>query len=184
MGPDEQGGAAGRWLDVRQAADALGLSSDAVRKRIARGTLPSRKGEDGHVSVWLDEAGQGQDEDQPGGGTEAGRAQDAELVEELRDRVRYLERQLDVRTEELREHRRLLAGLIERMPELAEGPQEATQTGDEGGQAGAASSSPTNTSPDGTQSPAQHAEEASPTPTPQGPQTDVQRPWWRRILGG
>jgi hypothetical protein len=40
------------------------------------------------------------------------------LVESFQDQVMYLKEQLDIRTEELREHRRLLAGLIERVPEL------------------------------------------------------------------
>ncbi len=46
------------------------------------------------------------------------------------------------------------------------------------------STPPPNSPPDGPQSPARPAPKASPTPTPQSPQTDVQRPWWRRILGG
>ena len=52
---------AGRWGDVGEAARELGISTDAVRKRIARGSLESSR-EDGHVLVWLDD-----------GGTEAGR---------------------------------------------------------------------------------------------------------------
>jgi hypothetical protein len=43
---------------------------------------------------------------------------DGALVEALRDQVTYLREQLDIRTVELREHRRLLAGLVERVPEL------------------------------------------------------------------
>ncbi len=169
MGPDEQGDAAGRWLDVRQAADALGLSSDAVRKRIARGTLRSRKGEDGSVSVWLDAAGQRQDGDQPNSGTEAGRALDAELVEELRDRVRYLERQLDVRTEELREHRRLLAGLIERVPEL-EAARKDPQAPPGDAPAGAKG-------PGGGQGPPEDA-------TASEGRSEPPRSWWQRLFGG
>jgi hypothetical protein len=101
---------AGRWLDVNSAAEELGISTDAVRKRISRGSLASDR-PDGNVLVWLDN-----------GGTEAGHEDKVEgneaLVETLRDQVTYLREQLDIRTEELREHRRLLAGLIERVPEL------------------------------------------------------------------
>src|SRR5829696_5777389 len=57
---------AGRWLDVGEAAHELGISTDAVRKRIARGSLRSDR-EDRHVRVWLDV-----------GGTEAGREAQAE----------------------------------------------------------------------------------------------------------
>ncbi|MDP9487581.1 MAG: hypothetical protein M3Q49_17650 [Actinomycetota bacterium] len=168
MGPDEQGDAAGRWLDVRQAADALGLSSDAVRKRIARGTLRSRKGEDGSVSVWLDAAGQRQDGDQPNSETEAGQTLDTDLVEELRDRVRYLERQLDVRTEELREHRRLLAGLIERVPEL-EAARKDPQALPGDAPAGAKGSGEDQGPPEASTGSEGH--------------TEPPRPWWRRLLG-
>lgn len=84
------------------------------------------------------------------------------MVEELRRQNEYLRQQLDVRTEELRENRRLLAGLIERIPEL-EAP----------------------TSPD---RPPDVPESAEPRPdrvgTPQEPETATQRPWWRRMFGG
>src|SRR5215210_1343576 len=46
----------------------------------------------------------------------------------LEDQVEYLRRQLERRDEELREHRRLLAGLIERVPPQLEAPaSEATE---------------------------------------------------------
>ena len=101
---------AGRWVDVGEAARELGISTDAVRKRIARGSLESDR-PNGSVLVWLNE-----------GGTEAGREAQGEeneaLVEVLQDQIAYLREQLETRTEELRDHRRLLADLIERMPEL------------------------------------------------------------------
>jgi len=85
---------AGRWEDVGEASRELGISSDAVRKRVARGSLESTR-QDGNVLVWLDESR-----------TEAGREaqveEDGALVEALRDQVKYLKEQLDIRTEELR----------------------------------------------------------------------------------
>jgi hypothetical protein len=42
-----------RRLDVKQAAQVLGISTDAVHKRVKRGTLESEKDEAGHVFVWL-----------------------------------------------------------------------------------------------------------------------------------
>ena len=72
---------AGRWVDVGEASQTLGISSDAVRKRISRGSLESsRRG--GNVLVWLDE-----------GGTEAGREAQVDgesMVEDLREQVHYL----------------------------------------------------------------------------------------------
>jgi hypothetical protein len=76
---------AGRWLDVNSAAEELGVSTDAVRKRISRGTLHSDR-KDGTVRVWLDD-----------GGTEAGREAQVDggaLVEVLREQAEYLREQL------------------------------------------------------------------------------------------
>ncbi len=151
---------AGRWVDVGEAARALELSTDAVRKRIARGSLESSR-ENGHVLVWLDD-----------GGTEArreGQVDREALVEVLSDQVAYLKEQLDVRTEELKEHRRIIAALTQRIPELeppreqeaSPGPPEATGMGVEG------SMGPT---------PAQASEGARESAEP--------RSWWRRMFGG
>jgi DNA-binding Lrp family transcriptional regulator len=43
-----------RRIPLKEAAVALGISKDAVRQRIRRGTLRSDKGEDGRVYVYLD----------------------------------------------------------------------------------------------------------------------------------
>jgi hypothetical protein len=81
---DVEDDAAGQWLDVNSAAEELGVSTDAVRKRISRGTLRSDR-EDGTVRVWLDD-----------GGTEAGREAQVDggaLVEVLRDEIAHLRRE-------------------------------------------------------------------------------------------
>ena len=54
--PDGAAEVAGRWLDVNATAKELGISTDAVRKRIARGSLESDR-RDGHALVWLDDSG-------------------------------------------------------------------------------------------------------------------------------
>ena len=112
-----------RRVTMVQAAQVLGISKEAIRKRVQRGTLRSDMGEDGRRYVYLD------------AGPDAGREnlfnnvkevdpRDA-LVEELRDRVRALE-------EANRETRRLLAGALERIPsiespEATESPSEAAE---------------------------------------------------------
>ena len=167
------GRTAGRWLDVKEAATVLGISSDAVRKRISRGTLRSGKGEDGSVSVWLDGADDRRDGDQPDGWTlGAGQRRDGEeLVEELRDRVRFLERQIEDERESRRRADTIIAQLTQanaslarRVPEL-EAPQEPRD-----GRETAAGY------PDGAEDPAANG----------GPQEDAERPssWWRRLFGG
>jgi hypothetical protein len=40
-------------VTVAQAADALDISQDAVRKRIARGTIPHDRDESGRVYVYI-----------------------------------------------------------------------------------------------------------------------------------
>src|SRR5919107_1261373 len=139
----------GRWVDVGEAAQELGISTDAVRKRVARGSLRSDR-ENGSVRVWLDD-----------GGTEAGREAQVDsevLVESLRDQVGYLRSQLDIRTEELREHRRIIAALTQRIPEI-EAPSEPRE------------------SPETVEGEPQRTE---PRPERVEAQEGAQRPWWRR----
>ncbi len=88
----------------------MGVSDSAIRKRVQRGTLQHHKEQDGRVYVYLDM-----------GETVEDKVRDAsrdELVDELRDRVRRLEQDLDTRAEELREHRRIIAVLTSRIPQL------------------------------------------------------------------
>jgi hypothetical protein len=151
---------AGRWLDVNSAAEELGVSTDAVRKRISRGTLRSDR-EDGTVRVWLDD-----------GGTEAGREAQVDggaLVEVLREQAEYLRGQLAEEREARRRADTIIAQLTQanaalaaRVPEL-ESPQEepgASETVEEG--------------PGGTGYRSSATVEA---------QEGSRRPWWRRVFG-
>jgi hypothetical protein len=95
-----------RRLTVHDAARSLGITEDAVRMRIKRGTLSADK-EGGRLYVLLD------NEPTP---DPTGRAD--ELVEELRDRVRYLERQVEEERNARFRADQLLARLMERVPDL------------------------------------------------------------------
>lgn len=90
----------------------LGISSDALRKRAKRGTIPYETGVDGKLYVWVDA---GETEDFPTGD----QGERDELVEELRDRVLALE-------EANRENRRIIAALTSRIPQL-EPPRDESQ---------------------------------------------------------
>jgi hypothetical protein len=150
---------AGRWVDVGEAARELGISTDAVRKRIARGSLEADR-QEGSVLVWLGD-----------GGTKAGREGEVDggpLVEALRDQVADLRGRLDREQDANRENRRIIAALASRIPELespaqqpasAESLQEAAQE--------PAADGPMRPAPGGREPPAA-SERVS---------------WWRRVFG-
>jgi hypothetical protein len=138
-------------VTVAIAAQRLGITKEAVRKRISRGTLRSDKDEDGTVRVYI-----------PPSGTPSGTDRD-ELVAELRNRIAYLEHQVEVEQEARRRADTLLARLMDQLPEL-EPAQEASEHAE---------------------SAAEPAAGASPTPTDISAQNaNEQRPWWRRMFGG
>jgi hypothetical protein len=146
-----------RRVHLSEAAALLGVSKDAVRMRVKRGTLRSEKGENGRVYVWVNV---NPDADpnavHPQGGVEAWR----ELIDELRDRVRSLE-------DANRENRRIIAALTQRIPEI-EAPREQA---------------PSQEAPGGPQSGADGQERAEPRPAGDA-QEPSERPWWRRVFGG
>ena len=101
----------------------MGVTVDAIRKRVARDTIPHEKDEDGRVWVILDtdqdSASKVQDTDQPQSATDA-------LISQMQERIASLERQLDQEREANSEHRRLLLRALERIPpqlEARESPQ-------------------------------------------------------------
>ena len=146
-------------LTVPEAAEVLGVTVDAVRGRIRRGTLHSER-ESGTIYVWVDRS----ETDRPGPSpTSRGPSLDqSELVGELRGRVEDLREQLQAERQAHAEARRIIAGLVERIPAI-EAPQEASEA-----------SETVEEVPD-------RAEPQSGVP---GPQEGVQRPWWRRVFGG
>lgn len=124
-------------VTVYDAAAALGVTVDAIRKRIQRGTIRHERHEDGRVYVLLDPSGNPRDQRaasqgisvstvQDGGGHEAGVVQHKdELVEHLTDQLTYLrriietrDRELAARTEEIRRKDHIVATLTGHIPEL------------------------------------------------------------------
>jgi hypothetical protein len=97
-----------RRTTVSEAAEILGISAEAVRGRIRRGTLPVER-EGGTVYVLIDQDRTTTDQsrtttDQPNDRTDV-------LIAELQDRVRSLE-------EANRENRRIIAALTSRIPAI------------------------------------------------------------------
>ncbi len=121
---------AGRRTTVAEAAEVLGLSAEAVRGRIRRGTLPVER-EGGKLYVLLEHGDEDRTTadqsrttaDQPTDRTDALIATLEGQIEDLREQVRS-ERQAHA------EARRLLAAALERIPPQLE-PPEAPQTATE-----------------------------------------------------
>jgi Tfp pilus assembly protein FimV len=162
---------------VDEAARALGLSVDAIRKRVQRGTIEHEKDAAGRVRIILDspdDASTLRDESPDTTGRSfAILAAKEETIEELRDRVRRLERDLDTRNEEIRRRDHLLAAALERIPEL-EAPRESPTPSVEASE-GAFPRSNAGGAHGGTQGEAESAQE---------PRRSPWSPWWRRMFGG
>jgi acyl transferase domain-containing protein len=129
----------GTRATVYEAAQILGVTVDAIRKRVQRGTIPHQKDESGRVWVLLEAASTIQDATSTVPDGSSGTVQDGdqdELMSTLQEQVGFLKEELGARNEELRrreeEHREesrrkdhLLAAALERIPELP--PPEASQ---------------------------------------------------------
>ena len=144
-----------RRLTVPETAEALGITTDAVRMRLSRGTLASERHE-GRVYVLLENDVTAD----ISGDTTALIAAKDETIEILREQLRAQREQLQAEREAHAEARRIIAGLVQRVPELEAAPESPPE------------------SPETTTT----AEEAEQRPG--GAQEGAQRPWWRRVFGG
>jgi hypothetical protein len=149
-----------RRLSVTEAADALGITVDAVRSRIKRGTMAhERKGGRVYVLLGADESRPGHDQDIDQVSDQGARESEdrtAELIATLREQLQA-ERQAHA------EARRIIAGLVERIPAI-EAPQEASEAAETAEE--------------------QQGRGQPHSDTPGAPEAVQRRPWWRRIIGG
>jgi hypothetical protein len=154
-------------LNVQDAAEALGISVDAVRMRARRGSLESEH-ENGRLYVWLDS-----NETGVNGAAERVRERvqnvaERELIDDLREQVSFLRAQLQEERDENRRKDHLLAAALERIPPQIEPPQEQAQ-----------------------RRPSEPRESSQPvsedpylTHVPPAPEQPVERPsWWKRFFG-
>jgi excisionase family DNA binding protein len=161
-----------RRLSVSEAADALGITVDAVRSRVKRGTIAhERVGGRVYVLLGADQSRPGHDQgtDRPG---PAGEDRTDELIATLRE-------QLQAERAAHAEARRIIAGLVERMPQL-EAPSEPSGTPSE------ATSQPGRVEPQPAVESAQEPRESSEMhmpevgggPLPHDQQRAAERRWW------
>ncbi len=111
-----QPGPTNQRVTVPEAAELLGITAEAVRMRIKRGTLRSQR-QGGRVFVLL---GQGQPTEQPTDRPDEPNA----LISQMQGRIDSLERQLKEAAERDRENRRIIVALTSRIPAI-EAPQDA-----------------------------------------------------------
>jgi hypothetical protein len=82
---------------MREAADLLGVSKEAIRKRVVRGTLPSELGEDGRRYVYVEAGSDVAAAEVPTHEHDVHKRDEliSEVIEELHDELHYLRTQLD-----------------------------------------------------------------------------------------
>lgn len=156
--------ATGRRFTVSEAAGIMGISVEAVRGRIKRGTVEhERDGERVYVILDADQTATGRDQ----GDDQA--TDRPELVELLRDQVEDLRADRDAWRDQARRSDYLHGLSVERTREL-EGRLRELEP---------ASSSEATESDEGP------GPTRTPTAAGDGQETATQRrPWWRRIFGG
>jgi hypothetical protein len=128
-------GSTDRLATVVEAAEILGITPDAVRSRLRRGTLKrsAERGEDGEVLVVMpapknaDQSETVSDKSKDQSGDQSSTDRDAlptvVLVKHMESEVEHLRGQLDKEREANRENRRLLAAALERIPAIEAGDE-------------------------------------------------------------
>ena len=107
-------------ITVAEAAERLGVTQDAVRKRIARGTILHDRDEDGRIVVYLDtfERASKTVQDEPQDETSKtvqGEGQD-KYTRSLEDQIEFLRRELERKDT-------IIMSLTQRIPELEPSPE-------------------------------------------------------------
>ena len=147
-------------LTVAEAADALGVSQDAVRKRIARGTITHDRDESGRVYVYLTPSETVHKTDQDTGQDDATKTVQDAYIRSLEDQISFLR-------DELQRKDAILLNLTERIPQL-EAPSESRE-------------SPVSPGPSANpQPPGEEAHGAAERPFTE---EEPGRSWWRRFFG-
>jgi hypothetical protein len=162
-------------VPLTEAARRLGITYDAARCRLARGTLEGEKrGDRWFVFVanteQRPESDPATEPNETGLGADPVRAvrSDARLITALEERIASLEQHLATRDEEIHRRDHIIAGLVERVRELPAGEtaQHAAQNAHSGPQT---------------------RDRAGMTSDPMTPASDslalVRRRWWRRMRG-
>lgn len=157
-------------LTITAAAERLGVSRDAVYKRVRRGSIASETGVDGLLYVYIEPS---TDESTEAFSAPSVPNEHLERLLTAQEReLEYLRGQLGAEREARRRADHIIAALTERIPELeappqsAEEAQDAAESASEGTDRGEAAEERTET-------------QSASSDTVSG----GRRPWWRRIFG-
>jgi DNA-binding MarR family transcriptional regulator len=162
-GPRDGPGRDSIRLSVPQAAERIGVTQDAVRKRIKRGYIEWEKDADGRLFVWVDPTETGKE---TSSNTSSETSQDVDdtvlldYVETLKDRIHHLE-------EESRRKDHLLAAALERIPAIEPPPDTPT----------------TNIPPETSGGPVTPSEHQGNGSVRTDEETSEKPSWWKRFLG-
>jgi len=144
-------------LTVAQAANRLGVTQDAVRKRIARGTIRHEKDKEGRIFVYLDtfetESKTDQDNERDAESKTVSDAEQDKYTRSLEDQIDFLRRELERKDT-------IIMSLTQRIPELEASPERR-----EGHVAASEEADKGTTTPQEQQEPSQR------------------RSWWRAFFG-
>lgn len=169
-GADRSTDASIERLTITEAAQRLGVSRDAVYKRIRRGSIASETGVDGLLYVYIEPS----IDESTEASTDVSGAPNEHLERLLTAQEReleYLRSQLDAEREARRRADHIIAALTERIPELEAPPQSAQE---------AESVAESASEGAGREEAGERQEER--TETESAPAE--RRSWWRRIFGG
>jgi excisionase family DNA binding protein len=145
-------------ITTTEAARRLGITEGAVRKRAQRGKIPHERDEDGRLWVWLSprETSRDSSRDKPGPSRDTSQDDSsAILVSELRDRVHFLQRDLERKDA-------ILLNMTEAMKAI---------------------SPPTHEAETPSEAPGPPESASEPVPSTETPSEAERVPWWRRWFG-
>jgi hypothetical protein len=169
-------------VTIREAAHRLGVTEAAIRMRIQRGSLEKELGSDGMVYVYLDLS---QDVSHPESQVHRDPLVE-ELVEELRDRVAFLERALERRSLEAERYQQIVTGLTQTNNQLAgrlreqEAPQKLSGAPERVAAERERAEEPRFSTGDPREESSERPRDTAEFPV----RGSLLRPWWRRVFGG
>jgi hypothetical protein len=153
---------------VAEAAQLLGISEGAVRKRVERDKLAADHTPDGRLVVYLNRDTTSATHDTTHDRPRQSRGD--RYTRSLEEQVEYLRGQLDQERNASAELRQIVAGLTQANAEHARTIREIE--------------APTAQEPtDAAETTEEAPERAEPGPATVGAQEGARRPWWRRVIG-